>query len=99
MLMPFKPVPRRYSVGLWLTAGSFAFLFCLYHLSGTLSGGVFLPAGQDSFYHARRIVDSLADPLRMYQFDAHIHAPEGSWITWPWAYDMLMTLAARALMA
>jgi hypothetical protein len=95
----FKTVPRRYSIGLWLTAGSLGFLFCLYHLSATLVDGVFLPADPDSFYHARRIVDSLADPLRMYQFDARIHAPEGSWITWPWAYDMLMALAARALMA
>ena len=93
------PIPRRYSIGLWLTAGSFAFLFCLYHLSAALVGGSFLPADPDSFYHARRIVDSLADPLRMYQFDARIHAPEGSWITWPWAYDMLMAFVARGLMA
>jgi hypothetical protein len=99
MLEAFKPVPRRYSIGLWLTAASFAFLFCLYHLSATLVGGVFLPADHDSFYHARRIADSLADPLRMYQFDARIHAPEGSWITWPWAYDTLMAYAARGLMA
>ena len=35
----------------------------------------------------------------MYQFDARIHVPEGSWITWPWAYDMLMAFLARALMA
>jgi|KBSMisStandDraft_5_1062788.scaffolds.fasta_scaffold02446_12 hypothetical protein len=92
-------IPRRYSVGLWLTAGSLAFLFCLYHLSATLVGGTFLPADPDSLYHARRILDSLSDPLRMYQFDPRIHAPEGSWITWPWAYDMLMAFAARGLVA
>ena len=92
-------VPRRYSVGLWLTAGSLAFLFCLYHLSATLVDGAFLPADHDSFYHARRIVDALADPLRMYQFDPRIHAPEGSWLTWPWAYDTLMAYLARVLMA
>lgn len=91
--------PRRYLVGLWLVFGSLAFLFCLYHLSATLAGGSFLPPDQDSLYHARRIIDSLADPLRMVQFDARIHAPEGSWITWPWAYDMLMAWLARALMA
>jgi hypothetical protein len=92
-------IPLRHSVGLWLTAGSLAFLFCLYPLSATLIGGTFLPADPDSLYHARRIIDSLADPLHMYQFDARIHAPEGSWITWPWAYDMLMAFAARGLMA
>jgi hypothetical protein len=92
-------VPRRYAIGLWLTAASLAFLFCFYHLSATFVDGGFLPADHDSFYHARRIIDALGDPLRMAQFDARIHAPEGSWITWPWAYDTLMACIARALMA
>jgi len=92
-------IPRRYSIGLWLTAGALAFLLCLYHLSGTLIDGAFVPADHDSFYHARRILDALGDPLRMYQFDPRLHAPEGAWVTWPWAYDMLMAFAARGLMA
>jgi hypothetical protein len=92
-------VPPRYSIGLWLAAGSLAFLLCLYHLSATLAGGALLPADHDSFYHARRIIDALAAPLQMYQFDPRMHAPEGSWVTWPWAYDMLMAFAARGLMA
>jgi len=95
--MSAAPVPQRYLVVLWLTAGGFAFIFCLYHLSATLVGGVFLPADHDSFYHARRILDALDDPPQMYQFDARIHAPEGSWVTWPWAYDMAMAFATRAL--
>ena len=99
MQQAFKPIPRRYSLGLWLIGGGLTFLFCLYHLSATLAGGSFLPADHDSLYHARRIIDSLADPVHMYQFDARIHAPEGSWVTWPWAYDMLMAFAARGLMA
>jgi hypothetical protein len=89
----------RYSVGLWLAGGGLAFLFCLYHFSATLVDGAFLPAEHDSFYHARRILDALGDPLRIAQFDARIHAPEGSWITWPWAYDMAMAILARGLMA
>jgi len=92
-------IPRRYSIGLWLTAGALAFLLCLYHLSGTLIDGAFVPADHDSFYHARRILDALGDPLRMYQFDPRLHAPEGAWVSWPWAYDMLMAFAARGLMA
>jgi len=92
-------IAPRYSIGLWLAAGSLAFLLCLYHLSATLADGAFLPADHDSFYHARRIIDSIAAPLRMYQFDPRIHAPEGSWVTWPWGYDTLMAFAAGALMA
>ena len=59
MALPEDPPPRRYQVGLWLVSGSLAFLFCMYHLSATLAGGSFLPADHDSFYHARRIIDSL----------------------------------------
>jgi hypothetical protein len=92
-------IPRRYSIGLWLTAGALAFVFCLYHLSGTLVHGVFLPADNDSFYHARRIIDALGEPLRVAQFDPRIHAPEGSWITWPWAYAAAMAYLTRLLMA
>lgn len=75
---------------LWLSASAIAFLFALYPLSATLVGGIYVPGDHDSFYHAHRILDSIAAPARMYQFDPRIHAPEGSWITWPWAYDMLM---------
>jgi hypothetical protein len=90
-------MPRRYSVGLWIAAGGLAFLLCLYHLSATLIDGVFVPADHDSFYHARRVLDSIEAPLRMYQFDARIHAPEGSWVVWPWGYDTLLALAAGPL--
>jgi hypothetical protein len=90
-------IPRRYSIGLWLVAGALAFLLCMYHLSATLVEGAFLPADHDSFYHARRIIDAIDAPL--YQFDPRIHAPEGSWVTWPWGYDTLMAFAAGALMA
>ena len=69
-------IARRYSVGLWLTAGALAFLLCLYHLSATFIDGAFVPADHDSFYHARRILDALGDPLRMYQFDARSTPPK-----------------------
>jgi hypothetical protein len=89
----------RYTVVLWLAASTLAFLLCLYDLSGTLVQGAFLPADHDSFYHARRILDAIPNPLLMYQFDPRIHAPEGSWITWPWAYDMMMAFIGKTLMA
>lgn len=75
---------------LWLFAGATALLLALYPLSATLVSGTYIPTDPDSFYHAHRILDSIAAPAHMYQFDPRIHAPEGSWITWPWAYDMLM---------
>jgi hypothetical protein len=92
-------VPVRYTVALWLAASTLAFLLCMYDLSATLVEGVFLPADHDSFYHARRILDAIPAPFSMYQFDPRIHAPEGSWITWPWAYDMMMAWIAKSLMA
>ena len=58
-------------------------------------GDVYLPVSHDSFYHARRILDAVADPSAYYQFDASIHVPEGSWLTWPWAYDWLMAQLTR----
>jgi len=89
---------RYFAVGLWLAGGSLAFALC-FHLSATLVDGVFVPADNDSFYHARRIIDALGNPLRIAQFDARIHAPEGSWLIWPWAYGALMAVLAKALIA
>ena len=96
---PGADIPLRHTIVLWLTGGTLAFLLCMYDLPGTLVQGVFLPTDQDSFYHARRILDAIPNPLQMYQFDPRIHAPEGSWITWPWAYDMMMAFIAKALMS
>jgi hypothetical protein len=84
-----------YDIWLWLLAGCCACLFALYPLSGTLVNGIYLPADADSFYHAHRILDALANPGHLIQFDTRIHAPEGSWITWPWAYDMAMAWIAH----
>jgi len=56
--------------------------------------GTWVPVSNDSFYHARRIIDAADSVFGLQQFDNKIHVPEGSWITWPWAYDWLM---ARAL--
>jgi len=86
---------RRYDFYLWLFCGTCAFLLSMYPLSAAVVGGVYIPADPDSFYHAHRILDSLDAPWRLYQFDPMIHAPEGSWITWPWAYDTIMATIAH----
>ena len=62
--------------------------------SAAFVDGHYIPVGNDSFYHARRILDAAIGVRGFYQFDNMIHVPEGSWLTWPWAYDYL---AARAL--
>jgi hypothetical protein len=58
-------------------------------------GDVYLPVSHDSFYHARRILDAVADPSAYYQFDPRIHVPDGSWLPWPWAYDRIMAWMTR----
>ncbi|GJM07780.1 MAG: hypothetical protein DHS20C11_00560 [Lysobacteraceae bacterium] len=72
-----------FSPALWLA---------LSWLPATLYQSAFHPMGYDSFYHAARILDIAADPSSLYEFDPKIHAPEGSWLTWPWAYDYLLGL-------
>lgn len=57
--------------------------------------GEAIPVGIDSYYHARRILDTAAEPSDFYEFDEHIHAPEGSLLTWPWAYDYGMAWIVR----
>lgn len=56
----------------------------------------YLPFGNDAFYHARRILDTVADPPAFYEFDPKIHAPEGSLLTWPWGYDYAMAMLVKA---
>jgi hypothetical protein len=64
-------------------------------LSGGYTDGEFLPSNPDAFYHARRILDSLFSGSPVIQFDPRIHVPEGSWLTWPWGFDTLLTSITR----
>jgi hypothetical protein len=80
---------------LWICASFVAIAIGLLPVSAVLIDGQYVPVGPDSFYHARRILDFVADPSGFYQFDAHMHVPEGSVITWPWMYDYTMGLVTR----
>lgn len=86
---------------LWLAAGSTAFVVALVWAPAVYVDGQYLPTGHDSFYHARRILDAVNSPassfLGVFQFDPDIHAPEGSWVTWPWAYDGAVAMLLRGL--
>jgi asparagine N-glycosylation enzyme membrane subunit Stt3 len=82
---------RKYLlVVIWVVCSFVAAALSLEFTHATYYLGEWHPLGNDSFYHARRILDAVDSPRGFYQFDEMIHAPEGSWLTWPWAYDWLM---------
>jgi len=77
----------------WLLTSAVAVTLALLVTSASYVDGEYIPAGVDSFYHARRILDAAIGERGFYQFDNMIHVPEGSWINWPWGYDYLMACA------
>jgi hypothetical protein len=83
------------TVIIWLAASVLAALSCSLYFYATYFHGEYVPLGNDGFYHARRILDTVADPSAFYQFDPRIHAPEGSLLVWPWGYDYLMAQLVR----
>lgn len=87
---------RARFAGLWLVIGLIAAGVCSLTWPAARFAGENVPYGNDSFYHARRILDTVADPASFYQFDSKIHAPEGSLLTWPWGYDYAMAWLVRA---
>jgi dolichyl-diphosphooligosaccharide--protein glycosyltransferase len=74
-------------IATWLGGSILGCYFALRMTSAALVDGVYTPVGNDSFYHARRILDAAVGNRGFYQFDQMIHVPEGSWLTWPWAFD------------
>jgi hypothetical protein len=93
--MPLHRPTRLHFVVLWLLLGALAAAVCSVTLPQARLGDEYLPVGVDSFYHARRILDTAADPSAFYEFDPKIHAPEGSLLTWPWGYDYAMAWVVR----
>ncbi|MEO1203163.1 MAG: hypothetical protein AAFX10_10675, partial [Pseudomonadota bacterium] len=59
--------------------------------------GQFVPVTNDSFYHARRILDTVFGTPGFYQFEERLHIPEGAWIPWPWAYDYLVAQLTKVV--
>lgn len=94
------PVKIRWTtLLLWLVISSIAALSCSLGQSATHIGETFFPLGIDSFYHAARILDAVRDPASFSEFDARIHAPEGSLLVWPWGYDYALAEIVRAVLA
>lgn len=83
---------------IWLFAGTVGVFMAMNAVGGSFNGVEYLPVGNDSFYHARRILDAVADPSAFFEFDQRIHVPEGSWVPWPWLYDFMMAKIVVAVM-
>lgn len=81
---------RAGAITIWLVASLIAMFFALLEGESAVLGDYWLPRGNDSFYHARRILDAAVGTRGFYQFDDRLHVPDGSWISWPWAYDYLL---------
>ena len=79
---------------LWLGATAIGVFLSMLVVDAAYFQGDYIPTGNDSFYHARRMLDTAVGERGFYQFDERIYAPEGIWIPWPWAYDWLMGQAA-----
>lgn len=73
---------------IWLAGGTLGLFFALHWLAGAYVDGEFVPMGNDSYYHAHRILD-LAQRGEFYEHDLRIDPPTGLWVPWPWAYDYL----------
>jgi hypothetical protein len=71
---------------IWLTASAIATSFAYMVRTSAQIEGTIVPMGNDSFYHARRMIDT-ATSGKLVEFDDKIHVPDGSWVVWPWAYD------------
>lgn len=90
--------PAKYLLA-WILASAVAVVIALHGTPAAFIGGHYIPVGNDSFYHARRILDLIADPSSLHQFDPLVHVPEGSTLIWPWGYDYAMSLLVRAGLA
>ena len=83
------------TIAIWLIAALIAVFFAVIGNESAVLDAHWLPRGNDSFYHARRILDAAVGTRGFYQFDERLHVPEGAWISWPWAYDYLMAKATQ----
>ncbi len=84
---------------IWLVAGCIGFAVGLSWTSGALVEEGYNPMGADSFLHARRILDTVADPAAFYQWDVRSFATEGAFIHWPWPFDLGLAWLVRMVVA
>ena len=85
----------RYTL-LWIVGSAVLVFSSLGMVQAAYVDGHYIPANPDAFYHARRILDAVMQDAWVIQFDPRIHAPEGSWLTWPWGFDQLLATITGA---
>lgn len=78
-----------------VTGTAIAYAFAVLPKSAVYIDGAYLPYGVDAFYHAHRILDAALNGGGVLQFDFGMHVPEGSWVPWPWGYDLLLATIIR----
>src|SRR5687767_11235006 len=99
-MQPSEQVTDSFRLTLvWVCASVGALAVGLAPVSASFQDGQYMPVGPDAFYHARRILDAVANPSSFFQFDAHMDPPNGSLVLWPWAYDYVLSLNVRAALA
>jgi hypothetical protein len=81
----------------WVLAFALAVGLALTRMPGVFIDGAVHPIGNDSFYHAVRMLAIAADPTSTHAFDSRLNWPDGLWIAWPWAYDYLGGVVAGAI--
>jgi hypothetical protein len=79
---------------IWLTACTITIFFSLLVTDSAIVEGLYIPRTNDSLYHARRILDAAVGSRGFYEFDERLQVPDGAWVSWPWAYDYLMSRVA-----
>lgn len=78
----------------WSIAAMLPFLYsALAWRSQTFSESGRIPLGHDAVFHAVRALEMAQGHWHAYT--TRIHAPEGSWLVWPWAWDGLLAALSR----
>ena len=86
------------NAGIWLAATVIAAFFALLIADSAIVGDMVIPRSNDSFYHARRILDFAIGDTGFYQYEERINPPEGIWIPWPWGYDYFMAMLLKLML-
>ena len=74
---------------IWMLTAVIVLICTLQMTHASLQDGIYQPVGHDAFYHGARML-AVANGEPLPQFDHRMHAPQGDWVQWPWAYDYFM---------
>ncbi|MEJ0038795.1 MAG: hypothetical protein WDO68_22425 [Gammaproteobacteria bacterium] len=96
-LPPRAHAPESFHLTLvWIVGSIAALVVGLAPITASLLNDHYTSIGPDAVYHARPILDTVANPSSFFQFDPNADAPTGGLVLWPWTYDYVMSLIVRA---